>query len=129
MKNLILYIILGLFACCGTAKKDSVAVVLSVNDFKSKMIEHNQGFVLLDVRTPDEVALGKIPGATNVDFYSEGFDQYLEGLNKEKTYFVYCGGGVRSGKTATRLEQMGFKEVYDLRGGFSAWREAGEPTE
>ncbi len=83
--------------------------------------------VLLDVRTEDEVLKGKIPGALNIDIYKgQGFIYALEELDKTKNYYVYCAAGVRSGKACGIMKELGFKNAYNLMGGYSQWN---GPTE
>lgn len=79
--------------------------------------------VLLDVRTPAEVARGKISGALEMDFRAADFAERLADLDPTKTYLVYCASGGRSGKTCQRLSAAGFRQVYNLEGGYSAWTE------
>lgn len=80
---------------------------------------------LIDVRTEAEYKSGFIDGATNIDFYSKTFANDLRTqLDVKRPVFVYCKSGGRSGKTAQQLLTMGFKEVYDLQGGYTAWMRA-----
>jgi len=97
--------------------------LLSVVDFKTKLSQstNNQ---LIDVRTPEEFAAGNISGATNIDFYNDSFQTKLAELNKDKPVLVYCKSGGRSGKTSKQLSKLGFKEIYDLKGGYTAWSKA-----
>ncbi len=88
----------------------------------------NPDFVVLDVRTPAEFAGGHIPEATNVDFEASDFAAQLSKLNKDKTYLVYCRTGSRSGQATELMNSMGFKHVYDVQGGITAWEQAGLPT-
>jgi phage shock protein E len=83
---------------------------------------------VLDVRTPEEVAEGVIPGAIVLDYKSADFKTSLDSLDKSKTYFVYCASGGRSGKTADLMKQENFNAVYSLAGGMKAWTEAGLET-
>ncbi len=92
---------------------------LSVADFKAKM--NGPDVILLDVRTPAEIAEGKIEGALELDIQSPDFAQKIDELNKEKTYLVYCRSGGRSSKACTMMADKGFKKLYNLDGGFTAW--------
>jgi rhodanese-related sulfurtransferase len=92
---------------------------LSVAAFKAKMSEPD--VVLMDVRTPEETAEGKIEGAMELDFRSPGFAEKLDELDKEKTYLIYCRSGNRSGQTCDMMAKKGFKNLYNLDGGFMAW--------
>ena len=78
--------------------------------------------VLLDVRTPNEFAAGHIPGATLVNIMEVGaMAAFAEKLSKQKTIYVYCHSGVRSRQAASLLTDLGFKNVYDYRGGYADW--------
>ncbi len=101
--------------------------VLEVQVFKEKMSKLGENAVLLDVRTADEVEQGKINGALHIDFYQDGFESKVNSLDKNGAYFIYCGSGVRSNKTANLMVKNGFTQVYDLKGGIGAWKQAGEP--
>lgn len=85
--------------------------------------------VILDVRTPGEVASGKIAlegyEFLNLDYYDPAFDQQLNRLDKEKTYFVYCSTGYRSGQVIQRMKTLGFKRAFSLSGGITEFRRSG----
>ncbi|MFZ6013302.1 MAG: rhodanese-like domain-containing protein [Bacteroidota bacterium] len=110
------------------AAQNEKAIVhkLKASEFKSKL-ETTRDAVLLDVRMADEVAEGLIPNAMTIDFSAEDFPRSIEALDKEKTYFVYCASGGQSNQTALLMADMGFKKVYCLVGGISAWKEKKYP--
>ena len=87
-----------------------------------------EGAIILDVRTPAEVADGIIEGAINIDFRNDDFKSKIDQLDKDGTYFVYCARGGRSRNAADLMKELNFKEVYDLQGGFSQWKADGLPT-
>lgn len=97
-------------------------IELTQQDWAEK-ISNEDSAVILDVRTADEVSQGYIPGAIHLDIY-EGpqFIEGLERLDKEKHYFVYCRVGGRSGQACLIMDQMGFKNTYNLLGGIKQWR-------
>jgi rhodanese-related sulfurtransferase len=99
---------------------------LNVDAFEKKIAE--KGIQLVDVRTPAEVANGKIKGAAVINF-NAGFKDKISKLDKKKPIAVYCAAGGRSGKTAALLTQLGFKQVFDLEGGMTAWAAKGKPSE
>jgi rhodanese-related sulfurtransferase len=77
---------------------------------------------LVDVRTASEYRSGHIKKAINIDFFnSSKFTQGFEKLDKNKPVYLYCRSGARSQKAARKLAQMGFTEIYDLRGGYMRW--------
>jgi phage shock protein E len=92
---------------------------LNVAEFRQKMAE--PGIVLMDVRTPEEIAGGKIEGAAELDYNGGNFEAEIAKLDKSKTYLVYCRSGNRSGKTCDLMAGMGFKNLYNLAGGYIAW--------
>lgn len=106
-------------------KADSAKVV-SVEKF-DKMTSKKKN-VLLDIRTPEEIAEGQIEGALNIDFLDDNFTQNIEQLDKSKTYLLYCRTGKRTAKAGAAMKAAGFKKVYMLDGGLTAWKEHQKPT-
>jgi rhodanese-related sulfurtransferase len=101
--------------------------VINVELFNMKMKEAN--VVVLDVRTPQEVAVGVIGTPTVIDYRGEGFKEQILALDKSKTYLVYCKSGGRSARTKAVMDENGFQTVYDLVGGITAWTDAGMPLQ
>ncbi len=81
---------------------------------------------LIDVRTPDEYNAGHLPSAQLIDFYSPDFKATLQQLDKNAPYAIYCRTGHRSGQALTIMQELGFKDVVDLKGGIQAWQSAGK---
>lgn len=95
---------------------------LSQEEWKSKL-DSTEDSVILDVRTPAEWSEGIIPNAKKIDFLdSANFIKNIEQLDKNKTYFVYCRSGNRSGQTCQIMNQLGFKNSYNLMGGMMEWK-------
>ncbi len=90
--------------------------------------QNNPDFVIIDVRTPDEFAGEHIENATNINFYSEAFQDMLNNLDKNKTYLVYCRSGGRSGNALNIMAELNFREVYNILGGVNQWKREGLPT-
>lgn len=125
MKTLYTITLALLIFSCQSGEKS--VKTLSPQDF-SEAIKNNPEGALLDVRTPGEVASGKINGAINFDFNSTDFQRNIEALDRSKTYFLYCASGKRSGKAQQMMSQMGFEKVTTLEGGFNSWKAAGMPV-
>ena len=89
---------------------------------------NNPDFVIIDVRTPEEYLSGHIKNAINIDYNSEEFFERIEGLNKSKTYFVYCRSGHRSAEAVKVMKELGFIEVYNLKTGINGWKAIGLPV-
>jgi len=100
---------------------------LDAKAFKSKL-DTTPDAVLLDVRTPEEVSKGTIPGAVNIDFNNSDFEKKIQGLDKTKTYFVYCAKGGRSSQAVDQMSAAGFTRIYNLTDGIVGWKEAGLPV-
>jgi rhodanese-related sulfurtransferase len=114
--------LLLLIAC---AEKKTEAV-LSPKEFDSKY-KSTANAILLDVRTVEEVANGKIPTAKNI-VWDDAFATKLD-LLAHQPLFVYCGSGIRSAKAAKILKEKGYEEVYELAGGMKAWKAEGMKVE
>lgn len=112
-----------LTVCAASASAEDLAPA----QFK-KELEAQHG-LLLDVRTPAEVAKGKIASASVVDFNAPKFEQKVSLIARDKPVFVYCARGGRSGQAATLLTKLGFAKVYNLTGGIIAWTSEGLPIE
>lgn len=78
---------------------------------------------LVDVRTPEEFLAGHIDKAKNINFNDPNFKQTIAtSLNKNKPVAIYCRSGRRSASALIILKEMGFKDIYDLEGGFLNWQ-------
>ena len=87
----------------------------------------NPAFVIMDVRTAQEFSQGYIEGAVLLDYYASDFRERFAQLDRDATILTYCRSGNRSSHVPKMADDLGFKNVYDLRGGILAWREAGLP--
>ncbi len=130
MRYLSLLFLSFFFLACQQSHDDKAAseqeavVVLEPNKFNDLLyIEENTQ--ILDVRKPKEYEIGHIKEARNANINSSDFKVNVAELDKERPVFVYCQAGMRSAKAAEELEEMGFKEVYELEGGIAAWKQAG----
>ncbi|MEJ4089417.1 rhodanese-like domain-containing protein [Galbibacter orientalis] len=94
----------------------------SIIEFKEVASE---GFVLIDVRTPEEYAQGFIGGAINMDMKNKSFISNIQQIDKNKKVYLYCKAGGRSAKASKVLDSLGYKNIINLEGGFDAWKEAG----
>ena len=88
-----------------------------------------KGFILIDVRTVEEHAMGAIPGTDlNIDFREIGKRHKELGAGLDDHIVVYCQSGKRSNKAADTLSDLGYKHVYNIRGSMNAWLQAGYPV-
>lgn len=83
--------------------------------------------IIIDVRTPEEIAEGKIAGALELDYFLPSFQSKVDELPKDQEIYIYCAVGARSREAAEMLLQQGFTKVYHLSGGIQAWAQNGLP--
>ena len=102
--------------------------VIDAQKLKS-LLEENSEIVVIDVRTPQEIEQGKLKGALTIDYRSDKFEAEIAKLDKSKKYALYCKSGGRSGRAYDKMKDMGFTQLVDLEGGFTAWESAGYPVE
>ncbi|MEK6478345.1 rhodanese-like domain-containing protein [Catalinimonas sp. 4WD22] len=87
-------------------------------------LRKKERYVVLDVRTPAEVAEEAIPGHVAINLFDPAFRTKIENLDKSKHYLVYCRSGNRSANACTLMANLGFKNLYNLAGGIGVWRSA-----
>jgi rhodanese-related sulfurtransferase len=85
--------------------------------------------LLLDVRETKDYEGGRLPNAVHVPISQLGSrGGELAGM-MDRPVVTYCARGQRSMLAARALAKLGFKEIYSLRGGINAWRQAGLPVQ
>ena len=109
---------------CG-APADEIVPAISVHELKRKT-ETREGFELIDVREPFEYEIARIDGAKLIPL-GEIADRTDE-LQREQPIVVHCHSGKRSAQAVRLLQQRGFSNVYNLKGGIDAWSEQIDPT-
>ena len=94
------------------------------------------GVTVVDVREDrerwgDGAIAGSVHASRGTIEYSADpeSDYYVEGFDPAKRYVCHCGGGARGAMAAARLQEMGYRDVAYLEGGFAAWRDAGYEVE
>ena len=93
----------------------------------ARLIEAKKVLVV-DVRTPAEYAAGHIAGAREINFNAPDFAQQLARVDRNQVCLVHCGRGGRSTQSLATFQQLGFKSIVHLDGGFQAWQQAGLPV-
>ena len=135
MKKLILpvFALIVSASSCGTDKTTSQSTEQSqstasvINLSAKEFAEKSSSGTILDVRTPGEVAQGKIEGAIVIDFYQPDFLDQVGKISKDEEIYLYCAVGARSEEAARMLIQQGYSKVYHLQGGIQAWYQNGFP--
>ncbi len=108
--------------------------LLTVQQLRAGMLQApslaQKGFILIDVRTPQEHVGGYIPGTDlNIEFKEIKARHREIGAKLDDHIVVYCQSGHRSNIAAETLADLGYKHVYNVRGSMNAWLEAGFPVE
>lgn len=113
MKKIVLLL---LFVAC--AQEKPKILLLEKQEFQERMAEDVQ---LIDVRTPEEYQAGFIGTAININYNAPDFKLKISKLDPDKPVLVYCAAGGRSAKASKILDSLGFKTIYDLKGGYRSW--------
>ena len=125
MKTVLFLAMLTFIAACSSSSNNVYGQVINKKVEKavfSKLMKKS-GVQLIDVRTSREFSNGFIAGAKNIDYNGDSFEKQIKKLDKNKPVLVYCAAGGRSENAAELLKEWGFKEVYDLIGGYNGWKE------
>ena len=117
-------LLLGLNLLLTACTQTPTAKKIGPEDFHSRL-QNLQNFQLIDVRTVEEYYSGHLSSASNIDIHKDMFSESVNKLDTSEPVFVYCKSGNRSEKASKILKTLGFKEVYDLTGGISAWQSNG----
>lgn len=128
MKPLIQYVFVLIiaFSSCDSIAQQKLSI--TVTEFESKW--QTGSYQLLDVRTTGEYKAGHLKNSLQADWLNkQQFEERTRHLNKSKPVLVYCASGVRSEQAAKWLLKQGFTEVFNLKGGTSAWQIAGRQLE
>ncbi|MEH0157154.1 rhodanese-like domain-containing protein [Limibacter armeniacum] len=121
LKKSIAQLLVCLFVCLLAFGCQEKKEATTVEAFKELLISLDE-VQLVDVRTPEEFEEGTIEGAKLVNFKQDDFMEQMNKLDKSKPVMVFCRSGNRSGKAAKMLKEAGFEQVYDLEGGYKAWK-------
>ena len=93
---------------------------VKVDEFE-KLANSGKGTVL-DVRTSKEYAEGHLNGSVNINYFDKDFKDQVGKLDRAKPVYVYCHSGGRSSNAMTIMKSNGFVTVYNLTGGYAAWK-------
>jgi len=83
--------------------------------------------MLIDVRESFEFTGKRLKGAVNIPS-SGKLESATDTINRNRSLFLYCTSGVRSKRIAVRLYDLGFRKLYSLEGGITAWKKERLPV-
>ena len=120
MKKLFsLILVIFLLAGCASQKEEARYRQISMDEAIALM-EEASGYVILDVRTPEEFAEKHIPNAINIPNETIGTVDIQELPDKNQLILVYCRSGNRSKQASQKLADMGYTNVVEF-GGINSW--------
>ena len=123
MKKLIPILLSALMftGCAGTSNSQTNTYRQITIDEAVTMMAQETGYIILDVRRPDEFAAGHIPNAINVPNESICTDEIPELPNKDQLIRVYCRSGRRSKEASEKLVKLGYTNIVEF-GGILDWK-------
>ena len=123
MKKLIPILLSALMfaGCAGTSNNHTNTYRSITMDEAVTMMAQETGYIILDVRRPDEFAAGHIPNAINVPNETIGTDEIPELPNKDQLVMVYCRSGRRSKEASEKLVKLGYTNIVEF-GGILDWK-------
>lgn len=83
------------------------------------MDDNSHNFRIIDVREIPEIAQGMVPGSEPVPLRT--LPVRLAELDRDEKYVLVCRSGARSAQACMFMQQQGFENVYNLRGGIIGW--------
>jgi hydroxyacylglutathione hydrolase len=103
-------------------EKDEIESITS--EELSARMKKDPGLHVLDVRKKSEYDSEHLVSAQNasLDYVNES----MQGVDKNKTYYVHCAGGYRSMVFISILKARGFDNLIDIKGGFKAMKDSGQ---
>jgi rhodanese-related sulfurtransferase len=87
--------------------------------------EEDHPLRVIDVRQMQEIAMGTVPKAEALPLHT--LPEKVHTLSPEEKLVVVCRSGARSAQACMFLQQQGFSQVYNLRGGMMGWTQSGFP--
>ena len=123
MKKLIPILLSALMftGCVGTSNNQINTYRQISMDEAVNMMAEESGYIILDVRRPDEFAAGHIPNAINIPNESIGTDEIPELPDKDRLIMVYCRSGRRSKEASEKLLKLGYTNIVEF-GGILDWK-------
>ncbi len=92
-----------------------------------KLMKEDSEISIVDIRPHVDFQREHIPHAQNLDYDGHRFQEKVEKLDKNKIYLIYCKSGVRGEYFMGKMRESGFSKVYNILGGFVAWKVSNLP--
>ena len=115
-----------LSACSEERKKEDVSCKQAWELIQKHKTDTN--FVIIDFRPKKKFDKAHLKNALYYDVYDDGIDKWLEALDKNKIYLIYCTMGSRSTAGLNKMKKSAFKNVFHMYQGIEQWQEEGYKT-
>lgn len=119
--------LIGFDRVMGNIAKGDERLPLETVEGLYEKIQAGESPYIMDVRTPMEWQAGHIAKAEHIELAD--VPRKLEEIPKTGSIAVICGSGYRASIAASLLKKSGFGQVANVKGGMTAWRQAGLPIE
>lgn len=123
---LFLFSLVALLAACGGEIDQDGLRSVSASDAAELIEIDPEGLIVLDVRTPEEFAEGHLDDATLINYYAAEFTAEINELDRDAPYVLYCRSGNRSRSAMNIMENLGFTNVAEIKGGIGSWMDDGQ---
>ena len=121
IKRIIMLLLSMLFCTSCTSNQSHANGYRQVSiDEAIRIMQTENGYIILDVRRSDEFAEGHIPNAINIANEDIGTNAIPELPNKNQLILVYCRSGRRSKEAAKKLVDLGYTNIIEF-GGILDW--------
>ena len=124
MKRMLPMLLLLSFALTGCAAS---ATLPETNTYRQitmqeavELMEKEDNYLILDVRTEQEYVAGHIPGAIVVPNETIGTEEIAQLPDKDQLIMVYCRSGNRSKQASDKLVKLGYTNIIEF-GGINSW--------
>ena len=114
-----LLLLLFLAGCTASNEQENSYRQISMDEAVT-MMEEESGYIILDVRTPEEFRERHIPNAINIPNETIGSEDIQELPDKEQLILVYCRSGNRSKQASGKLAELGYTNIVEI-GGINDW--------
>lgn len=116
----LLFLLIFLTGCSQPVKEEKIDYhQISAEEAKSLM-QSEENYIILDVRTKEEYEEKHIPGAVLVPNETIGEEEIPELPDKDQMILVYCRSGNRSKQAAEKLAALGYTNIFEF-GGINDW--------
>ena len=114
-----LLLLLFLAGCTASNEQENSYRQISMDEAVT-MMEEESGYIILDVRTPEEFRERHIHNAINIPNETIGSEDIQELPDKDQMILVYCRSGNRSKQASGKLAELGYTNIVEI-GGINDW--------